>query len=79
MVNISDLTSRNEESKAIIEKVEQFLSSVDSMQRRQWIYNLENQFGARIDSNENIREMINNLDKYSMLPEGMINIIICNK
>ena len=76
LVNISDLTSRNEESSAIIEKVEQFLSSIGSMQRRQWIYNLENQFGARIDSNENIRAIINNFD---ILPEGMINriIIIC--
>ena len=47
--------------------VQQFLSSVDSMQKRQWIHSLESQFG--VDINEDIQAIINHLD---MPPEGTI-------
>ena len=67
---ISELASMND-PQSTIEKFKQFLSNAEttSMQKRQWVYNLESsRLGAQIiDSDDNIKAMTNNLEP----PEGI--------
>ena len=65
MLNISSSSSQSMIQKDFVEKLQQFLSSADGMQRRQCVHHLDSQYGGM---DERIQGIINN---YILPPEGI--------